>query len=78
MPQNRAQTGYLALTQAEHRSKGVWSSGGALLAQPQHGCSCSFVESESAEKASAAPVRARAAAGADLAIGEKSLSAKRP
>ena len=66
MPQNRAQTGYFALTQAEHRSKGCSSSGGARLAQPQHGCSCSFVESESAEKASAGPVAAGAGAGAEL------------
>ena len=51
----------------EHRSKGVWSSGCVGLPQPQHGCSCSLCESESARKASAAPATAGAAAGAELA-----------
>jgi hypothetical protein len=66
MPQKRAHTGYLALTQAEHRPKGCSSGGGAGLAQPQHGCSCSFVESESAETACTGPVAAGARAGAEL------------
>ena len=59
MPQKRQQTAYLAATHSVHCRNGLWSSGGAGVPQPQHGCSRSFRESESEAKASVA-----AAAGA--------------
>ena len=53
-------------TQIEHCLKGFWSSGGAGLPQPQHGCSRSFRESESASNAAVGAAAAGAAAELEL------------
>ena len=69
MPQKRQQTAYLAATHSVHCRNGRWSSGGAGVPQPQHGCSRSFRDSESEAKASLAAEAGFAAAAAGAAVG---------